>query len=336
MTGATEYNLYYFRQILPDADDFSQLTEVLMNIKIIGAGAMGSLYAAMLGKKHDVTLIDNYAPVVDAINAHGLTLEESDGTKNVFKIKAEIGGTDDVPCDLAIVFVKDTATDAAVKTNLGIIGENTVVLSLQNGIGNEEVLARFVPRDRILLGTTKHNAVVTGIGEVYHSGSGATNVGSVVGNRATADKIVGAFKEAGIETNPVDNVNYLLWEKLFVNMTINPVTALLGTTISTLESDPNARALARALIDEAVVVAKAEGLTFDADKVFDALMETCRRVGSGKASMCQDIERGRRTEIDFINGAVVAAGKRRSVPTPCHETIVRLVHAKENLVCPVE
>ena len=307
-----------------------------MNIKIIGAGAMGSLYAAMLGKKHDVTLIDNYAPVVDAINARGLTLEGSDGTKNVYKLKAELGGTDDVPCDLAIVFVKDTATEAAIRTNLGIIGENTVVLSLQNGIGNEEVLARNVPRDRILLGTTKHNAVVTGLGEVYHSGAGATNIGSVAGNLATAEKIAAEFEAAGIDTHMVENVNYLLWEKLFVNMTINPVTALLGSTISALETDPYARALARTLVDEAVVVAKAEGLAFDADKVFDALMETCRKVGSGKASMCQDIERGRRTEIDFINGAVVAAGKRHSIPTPCHETIVRLVHAKENLVCTTE
>lgn len=304
-----------------------------MNIKIIGAGAMGSIYAAMLGKKHDVTLIDNYSPVVDEINARGLTIEEADGSKNVYRVRAEIGGTDNEPCDLAIVFVKDTATEAAVKTNLGIIGEKTVVLSLQNGIGNEEVLARFVPRDRILLGTTKHNAVVKGVGVVYHSGAGATNIGSVAGNAVLAERVVSEFRAADIETNAVENVNYLLWEKLFVNMTINPVTALLGTTISTLESDPYARDLARALVDEAVIVAKAEGLAFDADKVFAALMETCRKVGSGKASMCQDIERGRRTEIDFINGAVVAAGKRHSVPTPCHETIVRLIHAKENLVC---
>ena len=304
-----------------------------MNIKIIGAGAMGSIYAVMLGKKHDVTLIDNYQPTVDAINADGLTIEESDGAKNVYRVKAEFGGFDNDPCDLVIVFVKDTATNAALRTNVGIIGENTVVLSLQNGIGNEEVLERFVPRDRILLGTTKHNAVVKGLGCVYHSGAGKTNIGSVSGNTGLAEKIVGEFRAAGIDTDAVENVNYLLWEKLFVNMTINPVTALLGTTISTLESDPYARDLARALVDEAVTVAKAEGLVFDADKVFSALMGTCRKVGSGKASMCQDIERGRLTEIDFINGAVVAAGKRHSIPTPCHETIVRLVHAKENLVC---
>ena len=143
--------------------------------------------------------------------------------------------------------------------------------------------------------------------------------------------IAEAFGICGIEAEACDNVNHLIWEKLFVNMTINPITALLGSTIGVIASDPDVRAAAYTLICEAAAVAAADGEEFDPDAVFAALMDTAAHLATGKASMCQDIERHRRTEIDFINGAVVRLGKKYGIPTLAHEMIVRLVHAKEKL-----
>ena len=303
----------------------------IMNIGIIGAGAMGCLYACLLSEKQNVTLFDVSPATKDAINENGIVLSAYGADTHTFRVPALLSGEGTEALDLVILFVKDMASEAALAGNRRLIGEKTVLLSLQNGMGNFEIMEKFVPADRILLGTTKHNCVAEAPGRIYHSGAGVTHIGSPSGNRAAADRISDAFNACGVEAVACDDVNHLIWEKLFVNMTINPITALLGAEIGVIAEDENARAAADALIREAVAVAGADGETFDPDSVFEALMATAIRLSTGKASMCQDIERHRRTEIDFINGAVVRLGKKYGIPTPAHEMIVRLVHAKEKL-----
>lgn len=302
-----------------------------MKIGIIGAGAMGCLYTSMLAEKHSVTLFDVWQPSVDAINADGITVSAPNDVDKVIRVPALMSGAGHEPLDLVILFVKDMASESALDGNRAIIGADTLLLSLQNGMGNYEIMQRFAPAEHILLGTTKHNCVAKAPDVIYHSGAGITHIGSPAGDRAAADRIAEAFGICGIEAEACDNVNHLIWEKLFVNMTINPITALLGSTIGVIASDPDVRAAAYALICEAAAVAAADGEEFDPDAVFAALMDTAAHLATGKASMCQDIERHRRTEIDFINGAVVRLGKKYGIPTPAHEMIVRLVHAKEKL-----
>ncbi|HBF15249.1 MAG TPA: 2-dehydropantoate 2-reductase, partial [Clostridiales bacterium] len=230
---------------------------------------------------------------------------------------------------LVILFVKDLYSRAALEANRALIGPETLLLSLQNGMGNEEIMREFAAPERILLGTTKHNCVTREAGVIYHSGAGITHLGSPAGNRAAAETVAALFNGCGLEADVIDSVKHLLWEKLFVNMTINPLTALTDAPIGAIATDPNLRELARALIDEATAVAAADGEQFDAQTVFSALLRTAETLSTGKASMCQDLERKRRTEIDFINGAVVRLGQKYHVPTPRHEVIVSLVHAKE-------
>ena len=301
-----------------------------MKIYIIGAGAMGMLYASMLNKTNDVTLIDaNDALIKEVQKSNGFTVKSYDGTS--VKCGAKVVKSEDItePADLVIVFVKDTVTDVAVKGNMAAIGKDTIVLSLQNGIGNADVIEKHVLKSQILLGTTKHNCVVKELNEVYHSAGGKTVIGSVAGNAEAAKKIVDVFKKADIETEFSDNVNYLLWEKLFTNMTINPVTALLGAEMDVLGKSVYGENIVRKLVDEAVTVAKAEGLSFDGKKIADQIIAYVKKSVGGKASMCQDVEKKRKTEIDFINGAVLKAAKKHGLSAPTHEAIVNLIHLKE-------
>lgn len=305
-----------------------------MDIGIIGAGAMGCLYACLLGGQHRVTLYDVSPAVVDTISRQGITLWEPDGTRSVYRIPAQFSGQGTAAPELLILFVKDLYSESALETNRALIVPHTRVLSLQNGMGNEEILRQFVSGAHILLGTTKHNCVAKEPGVIYHSGAGITHIGSPDGREDMAAPVVEAFTEAGIETAYCPGVRHLLWEKLFVNMTINPVTALLDCPIGVIAENPDARALAAALIDEAVAVAAADGEIFDGAAVKESLWRTAETLSTGRASMCQDLEHGRRTEIDFINGAVVRLGERYGIPTPTHRTLVELIHIRETAGMP--
>lgn len=302
-----------------------------MKIGIIGAGAMGCLFAGLLSGTQEVKLYDVSRETVDAVNSHGVRCRESDGTERTFPVPAALSGAAEEPADLAILFVKDTVSRAALEGNSGLIGPETLVLSLQNGMGNLDIMEDFAPRQRLLLGTTKHNCVAEGPGVIFHSGAGVTHVGSPAGNEAAACAVAEAFQAAGIGTEICPDVDRLLWEKLFVNMTVNPVTALLGCEIGVMAEEPHARAILESLIDEAVAVAAADGQKFDPAAVKETVLAAARALAAGRASMCQDMDRGRKTEIDFINGAVVRLGKKYGVPTPRHELIVNLIHTKETL-----
>lgn len=300
-----------------------------MKIVIIGAGAMGSLYGAMLSKENQVTLIDGYGKVVDFVRENGVKITESNGQERTYKIPIYKSGEYKEKAELVIVFVKGTATEEAIKQNLAVISDKTIVLSLQNGFGNLETLAKFVKYDKILLGTTKHNSVTTSIGNIYHTGSGETNIGSPSKNEIIVDKIIKQFLDSNIETYKILEVKRLLWQKLFVNMTINSLTSLLNVKIGFLTETSPLAEVANALIDEAVKVAKADGEEFDANEIKKSLYHTTKVLHSGKASMLQDIENSRKTEIDFINGAVVKLGEKYGIETPTHKTVVALVHSKE-------
>lgn len=300
-----------------------------MNIAVIGAGAMGCLYACMLSEKNRVTLYDISTEIVDAINSKGIVLRSPSGSEKVYSVTAKTDCKGD-SAELVILFVKDTASRAALKGNRELISDSSLLLSLQNGMGNEEIMEEFADRSNIFLGTTKHNCVSLAPGVIYHSGSGITHVGSPSGSKDAA--VIGdCFRSCGIETEECDDVKRLLWEKLFVNMTVNPITAIFGTKISLISENESAKRLARVLIDEAVVVAERDGEVFDADEVFGRLISTAGALSSGTASMCQDIEHGRRTEIDFINGAVVKLGEKYGVPAPTHKAICLMIKTKEAL-----
>lgn len=302
-----------------------------MKIGILGSGSMGSLIASYLIKKNEVIMIDAFKDIVDKINESGLEIIHPDNSKVSFKTKAFLSGECNEKVDLLIAFVKSTTLDNAFKENQKMIDENSIVLSLQNGMGNDAVISKYVNKKQILLGTTKHNAHVLNMGVVKHSGAGITHIGSIDSNYELALKVSDELNRCGFETTAEENVNRLLWEKLFVNITINSLTSILGVTMDFLGYDSPIDNAVSNVLKEAIAVAKADGEQFDYDEIKKSLYELTEKYIGGKASMLQDTEKKRLTEIDAINGAVVTIGKKYNIPTPVNETIVSLVHSKEKL-----
>ena len=300
-----------------------------MNISILGAGAMGCLFGARLSGKNEIDLINGSPASVEEINANGVTVTDKSGNTFHADIKSRITGSEAEPCDLLIVFVKNFATDEALAANRNLIGQDTVLLSLQNGMGHEAVAEKYLPKERILIGITNDNSISEGPGRVIHSGKGPMAIGSLCGNEELARKIMAVFNDSGFDCSFSDDVRHLMWSKLFVNLAANAATAILGCRSGYLAECSNLNDLCKALLDEAVAVAKAEGQVFDADVLLKHFTEMSASYSQGRTSMCQDMEKKRKTEIDYINGAVSALGKQYGVPTPTNDAIIHLVHAKE-------
>lgn len=303
-----------------------------MKIAILGAGAMGSLYATYLTQHHDVVLLDAYGPLVTHLRANGLVKVERDGSESLFRIRAEESGADLCAQDLVIVFVKGMHTLEAVRGNLSLIGPETLVMTLQNGAGNNRDIAQVVDRRRIIVGTSSHNSVSQGLGRFSHSGCGPTNIGPEVPDETTmrdVARVADALLICGLETNVLENIQKVLWQKLFVNCGVNAITTVMQCRIGDVADNPHIWALCRGIVDECVKVAEADGTRFERDEVLAQVLRVIRHDATGYASMYQDRQHRRQTEIDRINGVVVALGREYGIPVPFNEMIQTQIHAVE-------
>ncbi len=304
-----------------------------MKVAVIGAGAMGSIYGAHLARGgHDVWLIDLWQEHVDTINQYGLKIFYNNNPETV-KIKATSNPLNvKHTMDLLLVFVKSYHTEPALKNCMHLIGDETKLLTLQNGVGNVDILERFVSKSQILAGTTAHGANVRAPGQINHAGKGKTIIGRIDGNNMKSDEeLVSSFIACGLETELRDGVEGLIWDKLLVNVGINPLTALLSIKNGTLLENEETEKLMEILVGEAWEVAKKGGLLLSHEDPVGHVKAIARATGENKSSMLQDILKGRMTEIDFINGAIVYKGKEWGVATPYNELITLLIKAKEKL-----
>ena len=169
-----------------------------MKIVIIGAGAMGCLYGAYLSRNNEVVMLDSYQPQVDAINGHGIHVLEEDGSEVTYDhVSAALSGEYKEPADLVIVFVKSTFSEDALRANRRLFGEHTLVMTLQNGAGNDRKIAQYVDKKNIIIGTSKHNSVNMGGGMVRHSGHGVTTIGSNLKENPNLPVIKALLEESG-------------------------------------------------------------------------------------------------------------------------------------------
>lgn len=290
---------------------------------------MGGLFGGWLKRAgHDVTLIDVSNDALDALNAEGVAIDEKDGSKPVIAVPATNNPASVGPVDLIINFVKCYHTEAAVTAAKPMIGPTTAVLSLQNGWGNAPRIAKIVGEDRVLVGLTYHSATLLGPGRVKHSGLGVTYLGELDGSTTprlqAADT---ALRSAGFETTVSSRIRDEIWKKLALNACTLPTGALLRFFAHELVAFDDAKRVMAAILAEVVAVAKAQGIAMDYDERWAAITGLLAKAVGGKASMLQDVEASRRTEIEVINGAIVDAGKRAGVPTPVNETMVQLIGA---------
>ena len=301
-----------------------------MKIVIIGSGAMGCLYGAYLSRKHEVIMLDSFDKQVEAINQNGITVLEENGTEENFKnVKACISGEYKEAADLVVVFVKSTFTEDALRDNKKLFGDKTLVMTLQNGAGNDRKIAKYVNKKNIIIGTSKHNSVNMGGGKVRHSGSGETTIGSNLENNKNLDKIQGILEECGFKVEKTNDIQRVIWSKLFVNLSINTFTAITRAPIGSMIENKYAWDFAEKMICEAVDVAEADGTHFSYREVLNMVHHVCEDAGKGYSSMSQDVMNCRLTEIDAINGAIVEQAKLYNVKVHYNSLIVDLIHAIE-------
>jgi len=296
-----------------------------MKIAMIGAGAMGSLFGTLLAEAGEtVTLLDIRKDHVNAINTHGLSIEKGGHTRTV-RIPATTDPEQIGTVDLALVFVKSTHTADAAQTAARLAGETGLVLTLQNGMGNAEILAKALDPARIIAGTTAHGATFLRPGAIRHAGEGETVIGPWTPTGMDQTKaIAGFFNGTGITARTVDDVHSVLWAKLFVNIGINAITALTGIKNGQLLDLEQTRWLAREAVDEAVAVARARGIAIQGDPV-EKVFRIADTTGLNRSSMGQDVDQRRITEITAINGFIVRTARQAGITVPVNRTLTALI-----------
>ncbi len=301
-----------------------------MKIAVIGAGAMGCLYGGCLSRNHEVTMLDVNEAQVSALNEKGITIEEEDGSVKAFEnVNACRSGAWEGRPDLVIVFVKSTYTVQALEANRGLFDDHTLVLTLQNGAGNDRKIAKYVRPENIIIGTSKHNSLVLEPGRIRHRGSGVTTIGSNAGAAEQLEQIRAILAEAGFAAEISDDIQRIIWSKLFVNLSVNTFTAITRAPIGSMIDNHYAWDFAEKMICEAVDVAEADGTHFSYREVLDMVYHVCEDAGEGYSSMYQDVRRLIPTEIDAINGAIVEQARLYNVAAPYNTLIVDLIHAIE-------
>jgi len=296
-----------------------------VEILVFGAGAMGSLIGGLLSIREPVLLVGRKENV-RAIEAHGLRITGK--TTRLVHPRAATRVPAGAHPDLVIVATKAYDTAAAM-TRLKAFTDSAVFLTLQNGLDNPVIIARTARR--VIAGTTAHGVTFLAPGEIRHAGIGDTTVGAWEGvGRRDVIRVRDLLDEAGIRTQVADDIASELWAKVVVNASINPIAALAGVPNGRLVQDRDLAVLMDAVGREALAVALADGAHLDSEDVLRRTRLIARRTAANRASMLQDLDRHRRTEVDAITGAVLRAAARHRLEVPLNRALYALVRARES------
>jgi 2-dehydropantoate 2-reductase len=303
-----------------------------LKICVLGAGALGCAIGGTLALGgSEVTLVNRSCAHVDAINRDGLILQTANGERRV-PVRGAVDCSMLAPVDLVIVLVKSFDTAATMATAGPVLGPETVVMSLQNGLGHEDILAAAVGRDRVLAGKTYVGGVFLAPGRVAAAVAGKHSViGELDGTvRERTRRIAAEFERAGLATRISDNITGAMWDKLLVNVATGALSGITRLSYGALYAVPEIEACAIGAVAEAMAVARALGVRLSLREPRDAWVLAAEGLGPDfKASMLQSLEKGSVTEIDFINGAVVRNGARAGVPTPVNQALVACIKGLE-------
>ena len=301
-----------------------------METLIIGAGAIGGLFGALLSPFVPVTFFTTNPGHAGAINRDGLALTALDGQIRRTPARAltdpRLYGR---RAALAIVCTKARSTAQAADIAGQLLAGDGLVLTLQNGLGNLEQIEAAVGATRAAAGTTAQAATLLGPGQVRHAGSGPTVLAAGPGQEGKIAAVAALFNQAGIPTSVTGDGQALLWSKLIVNVGINALTALLRVPNGTLADIPECESIMARAVAEAVDVARALGVRLPDGEPLERVKTVCAMTGGNRSSMLQDILAGRPTEVDVINGAVVRKGGEAGIPTPVNRLLTELVKALE-------
>ena len=294
-----------------------------MRVVVFGAGALGSLYGGLLSDIHDVTLVGRQEHV-DAVNLHGLRV--SGLREGVYRPKARttVEGMDIQ--DLVLITVKAYDTRTAAREVKAVVGDGTVVVSLQNGLGNSDVLGREFG-SRVIMGVPFMGVTFSRPGQISLAGLGETILGSPSGQHGLAIRVSEALSAVGFTTRVSANIGPEIWMKAIVNASINPITALVRKENGCICQQRELHELSRAVCRECTQAAEANGIALGQGDPFGKVLEVARMTARNRSSMLQDVERGKRTEIDAINGALAEAGESHGLSMPVNRALWSLVRS---------
>lgn len=300
-----------------------------MKIAILGAGAMGCLYGGLLSEsgENQVILVDIWKEHMDAINQSGLVIMTPDGNERVIKnLKGVYSASETGPVELVIVFVKAPYTEDAMRQATNLVGPDTAILTLQNGLGNVEKLCKVVNPQHVIAGTSAFGASIKGPGLIHQGGAGDTVIGELDGSISKRiENIKGVFDRAKLMGKVADNVLGLIWSKLSANIGINAIATLCAIKNGQILDFPESAALQDAAVNECLAVAKAKGIVFPDASPLEHVRQVTQQTAQNTCSMLQDVRAGRQTEIAVINGAIVDIGKELGIPTPVNQVLTNLI-----------
>ncbi len=302
-----------------------------MKVAVVGAEALGLLFAGWLARAgREVALIDGDEYVVASIEEEGVLLVDLEGVARPVPVRATTDSTRVGVVDLALVFVRYYETAAAIEAAQPLLNVGTTVLTLQTGSGDAEQIAELVGRERVLVGMTQHVAWSLGYGRVSHQRPGPTLIGELDGQvTERVDRVVGLFKAAGIDTTATGEIRRAIWSRLALEACALPVMTLLNYPPEYLLEHDGTLKLMRGLLRETITMAKMQGLALDEEERWAALLGMLERGEWAFNPMRDDLDTRQRSDIDVLNGAVVAAGRRAGIPTPYHEAMLWLIRAQE-------
>lgn len=307
-----------------------------MRIAIVGAGAMGSVYAGLLAAAgNEVLAVDRWAEHVEAIRSHGLRVEGASGDRTV-RVEAAVEVVDPRPFDLVVIATKAMHVREASESARVLLGPETLVLPIQNGLGSVELVAAAVGEKRVLVGVAEgFGASMVGPGHVHHHGMARVRLGERRGPvTPRVERVARLWRAAGFTVETYDDVDRLVWQKLVCNVSFSAVCALLDRTIGEVLDHPDARRVASACGTEAHAVALASGVDLGIDDPVAYVEAFGRRLAGARPSLALDLRAGRPTEIDVLNGAVADRAVAVGLEAPVNATLAALVRARERLVAP--
>ncbi len=298
-----------------------------MRIVVVGPGAIGCLFAGLLAEaKHSVLLLARNPDHAAEILKGGIRIEGIGGARTMQVRATADPATSAEEAELLMLCVKSYDTASAIEHALPLIGAETTVLTLQNGLGNIEQIAERVSSEQIIAGTTAHGANTTGPGHVRHAGSGETIIGAVdSGSRNRAQATANILSAAGIETKVTDDLQSTLWGKLIINAAINPLTAITNLPNGRLVEIEKHRETLQLATLEAAAVAKAMGIKLPYDDAVAAVEDVCKRTSENISSMLQDMRSRKRTEIQAISGIVVRESRKMHIAAPVNDYLLNKI-----------
>jgi 2-dehydropantoate 2-reductase len=303
-----------------------------MKIAIFGAGAMGSVYAALLADAgHEVVAVDLWEAHVDAINKHGLRVEGASGDRTVTSIKASTEPAEAEEADLFIIATKASGVAAAAQAIQPLMTDNALVLTIQNGLGAGERIAEHMPTDRVLLGVAQgFGASMKGPGHAHHNGMSLIRIGEIGGGLTErVEKVAEVWRGAGFEVKAYGDIEQLIWEKWLCNCTFSAPCTVFDCTIGELMANPDQWKVALGCALEVYALGKSKKIAFSFDDPISYVTAFGNRMPNARPSMLLDQHARRASEIDAINGMAVTLGREMGIETPYNESLSAVVRARE-------